>query len=171
MIIVDEFQDTDDNQWRIVRALAEVTDVFCLADLEQRIFDYRDDVDPRRLDILREAITFCSRSDSGTRQSFSVISPFCTTRNAILVLIFSTENPGLSFPTTKPLTWFEPSSRAQIMLMSAKVPERAWSQSRQSSHQLPFRFSAAVRNASGPPGSTGPITNDAFGLVGGLSRL
>ncbi len=56
MIIVDEFQDTDDNQWRIVRALAEVTDVFCLADLEQRIFDYRDDVDPRRLDILREAI-------------------------------------------------------------------------------------------------------------------
>lgn len=56
MIIVDEFQDTDDNQWRIVRALAEVTDVFCLADPEQRIFDYRDDIDPRRLDILREEI-------------------------------------------------------------------------------------------------------------------
>lgn len=56
MIIVDEFQDTDDNQWPIVRALAEVTDVFCLADPEQRIFDYRDDIDPRRLDILREDI-------------------------------------------------------------------------------------------------------------------
>lgn len=56
MIIVDEFQDTDDNQWRIVRALAEVTDVFCLADPEQRIFDYRDDIDPRRLDILREGL-------------------------------------------------------------------------------------------------------------------
>jgi DNA helicase-2/ATP-dependent DNA helicase PcrA len=56
MIIVDEFQDTDDNQWRIVRALAQVTDVFCLADPEQRIFDYRDDIDPRRLDILREAV-------------------------------------------------------------------------------------------------------------------
>jgi DNA helicase II / ATP-dependent DNA helicase PcrA len=56
MIIVDEFQDTDDSQWRIVRALAEVTDVFCLADPEQRIFDYRDDIDPRRLDILRETI-------------------------------------------------------------------------------------------------------------------
>ena len=56
MIIVDEFQDTDDNQWRIVRALAKVTNLFCLADPEQRIFDYRDDVDPRRLDILREAI-------------------------------------------------------------------------------------------------------------------
>ena len=56
MVIVDEFQDTDDNQWRIVRALAKVTDVFCLADPEQRIFDYRDDIDPRRLDILREAL-------------------------------------------------------------------------------------------------------------------
>jgi len=56
MIIVDEFQDTDDNQWRIVRALAGVTDVFCLADPEQRIFDYRDDIDPRRLDILREVV-------------------------------------------------------------------------------------------------------------------
>lgn len=56
MIIVDEFQDTDDNQWRIVRALSEVTDVFCLADPEQRIFDYRDDIDPRRLDLLREAV-------------------------------------------------------------------------------------------------------------------
>lgn len=56
MIIVDEFQDTDDNQWRIVRALAEVADVFCLADPEQRIFDYRDDIDPRRLDILRGTV-------------------------------------------------------------------------------------------------------------------
>ncbi|MEW6597630.1 MAG: ATP-dependent helicase [Pseudomonadota bacterium] len=56
MIIVDEFQDTDDDQWKIVKTLSEVTDVFCLADPEQRIFDYRDDVDPRRLDILRETI-------------------------------------------------------------------------------------------------------------------
>ncbi len=29
---------------------------FCLADPEQRIFDYRDDIDPRRLEILRENI-------------------------------------------------------------------------------------------------------------------
>lgn len=56
MVIVDEFQDTDDNQWRIVRALAAVTDVFCLADPDQRIFDYRDDIDPRRVEILREHV-------------------------------------------------------------------------------------------------------------------
>src|SRR5207237_10101333 len=64
---------------------------------------------------------FRRRSASGTRQSFSVINPFCTTRSAILVLIFSTEKPGLSFPTTKPLTWFVSSSRAQITLISANV--------------------------------------------------
>src|SRR5215472_16887718 len=49
------------------------------------------------------------------------MSPFCTTRNAILVLIFSTEKPGLSFLTTKPLTSPDASSRAQMTFMSEKV--------------------------------------------------
>lgn len=57
MIIVDEFQDTDDNQWRIVESLAKVADIFCLADPDQRIFDYRDDIDPHRIDGLRAALT------------------------------------------------------------------------------------------------------------------
>lgn len=56
-VIVDEFQDTDDEQWRIVQALASVTRVLCLADREQRIFDYRDDIDPLRIESLRETIT------------------------------------------------------------------------------------------------------------------
>jgi DNA helicase II / ATP-dependent DNA helicase PcrA len=42
MIIVNAVQDMDDNQWLIVRTLAEVADVFGLADPEQRIFGYRD---------------------------------------------------------------------------------------------------------------------------------
>src|SRR6267154_317426 len=75
----------------------------------------------RTLAVSLNELAFCRRSDSGTRHSLRVIKPFCTTRNAILVLIFSTEKPGFSFATTKPLTWFEPSSRAQITLMSAKV--------------------------------------------------
>ena len=49
------------------------------------------------------------------------MSPFCTTLSAILVLIFSTEKPGLSFSTTKPLTCPEASSRAQMILISEKV--------------------------------------------------
>lgn len=55
-VIVDEFQDTDDQQWRIVKALASVTRVICLADSDQRIFDYRDDIDPRRIESLHETV-------------------------------------------------------------------------------------------------------------------
>jgi DNA helicase-2/ATP-dependent DNA helicase PcrA len=53
MVIVDEFQGTDNDQWRMVKALTRETIVFCLADPEQRIFEYRQGVDPHRLDKLR----------------------------------------------------------------------------------------------------------------------
>ena len=56
LIIVDEFQDSDEDQWRLVRALAGKAEVACLADPEQRIFDYRPGVNPRRLEIVREAL-------------------------------------------------------------------------------------------------------------------
>jgi DNA helicase-2/ATP-dependent DNA helicase PcrA len=49
LIIVDEFQDTDDDQWRIVATLSCVTTIFCLADPEQSIFQYDPKVDPLRL--------------------------------------------------------------------------------------------------------------------------
>ena len=56
-IIVDEFQDTDDDQWRIIKALMKSAEVFCLADPEQRIFEYRGNVDPKRIKILQEEIS------------------------------------------------------------------------------------------------------------------
>jgi DNA helicase-2/ATP-dependent DNA helicase PcrA len=56
LIIVDEFQDTDNDQWSIVKAFTKVIDVFCLADPEQRIFDYRPTVDPRRVELLEEHV-------------------------------------------------------------------------------------------------------------------
>src|SRR5262249_35463098 len=51
--------------------------------------------------------------------------------------IFLTEKPGLSLPTTKPLTWFEVSSRAQITLRSAKVA-------------LPIHFFSPLRTQASP---------------------
>ena len=54
MLVVDEFQDTDDDQWNIVRTLSTHCDLICLADPEQRIFDYRDNIDPKRLELLRK---------------------------------------------------------------------------------------------------------------------
>src|SRR5262249_57832615 len=65
------------------------------------------------------------------------MSPFWTTLSAILVLIFLTMKPELSLPTTKPLTWFEASSRAQITLMSAKVA-------------LPIHFFSPLRTQESP---------------------
>lgn len=56
LVIVDEFQDTDDDQWRIVRSLSTATGLFCLADSEQRIFEYRTNIDPKRVEKLKELV-------------------------------------------------------------------------------------------------------------------
>lgn len=56
VVIVDEFQDTDDDQWRVVKALSQGSEVVCLADPDQRIFDYRANVDPLRLTRLRDEL-------------------------------------------------------------------------------------------------------------------
>jgi DNA helicase-2/ATP-dependent DNA helicase PcrA len=49
VIIVDEFQDTNNDQWRAVRALSGTSTVICLADPDQRIFDYMEGVDETRI--------------------------------------------------------------------------------------------------------------------------
>lgn len=56
LVIIDEFQDTDDDQWRIIQSFFTAADVSCLADPEQRIFEYRGNVDPHRLDTLRAEV-------------------------------------------------------------------------------------------------------------------
>lgn len=57
VIIVDEFQDTNDAQWALVRALSARSRTLFLADPDQRIFDYDDSVDPERLDHLRDHLS------------------------------------------------------------------------------------------------------------------
>lgn len=58
LVILDEFQDSDDDQWRFVQQLSEVTQTLFLADTEQRIFEgsFRPGVRANRLDILKDAI-------------------------------------------------------------------------------------------------------------------
>lgn len=53
VIILDEFQDTDDAQWALVKALSARSKTMFMADPDQRIFDYDPRVDPERLDHLR----------------------------------------------------------------------------------------------------------------------
>lgn len=54
VIVLDEFQDTNADQWRVVRALGEFSTMIALADPEQRIFDFIG-ADPKRLDHFIEA--------------------------------------------------------------------------------------------------------------------
>ncbi len=53
-IILDEFQDTSAQQWRVVEAIGKSSTLIALADPEQRIFDFIG-ADPERLDHFRHA--------------------------------------------------------------------------------------------------------------------
>ena len=53
VIILDEFQDTDAEQWRAVQALGQYSRLIALADPEQRIYDFIG-ADPERLNHFRE---------------------------------------------------------------------------------------------------------------------
>ena len=57
IVILDEFQDTDNAQWALVQQLALASTLVALADPDQRIFDYQADIDPRRLDQYRAAFS------------------------------------------------------------------------------------------------------------------
>lgn len=53
VIILDEFQDTNAGQWRVVQSLGEFSALIALADPEQRIFDWIG-ADPQRLNHFRQ---------------------------------------------------------------------------------------------------------------------
>lgn len=56
IIIVDEAQDTGQFAWQCIQMLASHTQVLCLADLEQQIFDYLPGVGPERVIAIRETL-------------------------------------------------------------------------------------------------------------------
>jgi DNA helicase-2/ATP-dependent DNA helicase PcrA len=55
VIILDEFQYTNKEQWRVVQVLGEFCRLIALADPEQRIYDWNG-ADPARLDHFRKAL-------------------------------------------------------------------------------------------------------------------
>ena len=50
LIIIDEAQDTGTEQWACMEALASLTQLVCLADLDQQIYDFRPDVSRERVE-------------------------------------------------------------------------------------------------------------------------
>lgn len=67
VVVVDEFQDTSTDQWRVVQALSKGSTIICLADPDQRIYDHIEGVDERRLEVAKEVLrpeTFDLSSDN-----------------------------------------------------------------------------------------------------------
>jgi DNA helicase-2/ATP-dependent DNA helicase PcrA len=56
LIIVDEAQDTGTEQWACIEILAALSQVMCLADLDQQIYDFRPDVCPERVGHILKAL-------------------------------------------------------------------------------------------------------------------
>ena len=54
VVILDEFQDTNVDQWRVVKAMGQFSQLIALADPEQRIYDWIG-ADPERLNHFSEA--------------------------------------------------------------------------------------------------------------------
>ncbi len=76
-IILDEFQDTNAEQWHVVKAIGACSNLIALADPEQRIFDFIG-ADPERLDHFRDAFnpTEIDFSDANHRSAGTDIAKF-----------------------------------------------------------------------------------------------
>lgn len=56
LILVDEFQDTDADQWALIRALSTQSKIIALGDKEQRIYEWREGVSETRLSEFSDAL-------------------------------------------------------------------------------------------------------------------
>ena len=83
IIIVDEAQDTGQFAWQCIQMLAPFTQVICLADLEQQIFDYLPGVGPERVIAIRDAL-HPHEVDLGTQNHRSPDSEILAFGNDIL---------------------------------------------------------------------------------------
>jgi DNA helicase-2/ATP-dependent DNA helicase PcrA len=56
LVILDEAQDTGPDAWRCIELISASTQVICLADLEQQIFDHLPGIGPERIEAIKAAL-------------------------------------------------------------------------------------------------------------------
>jgi DNA helicase-2/ATP-dependent DNA helicase PcrA len=83
LIIVDEAQDTGPDQWACVKALADFSQVVCLADSDQQIFDWLPGIGPERIQQI-EADMHPLRIDLGSENNRNPNSEIAAFGNDIL---------------------------------------------------------------------------------------
>lgn len=95
IIIVDEFQDTNADEWAMIRVLGNGSRLIALADAEQRIYEFRG-ADPARIG---EFITACAPTsfDFGTQNNRSAGTDIAQFGNDLL----SGANKGNSYTNVK----------------------------------------------------------------------
>lgn len=102
IIIVDEAQDTGQYAWLCIQMLAKHTQVLCLADLEQQIFDYLPGVGPERVIAIRNALVPLE-VDLGTQNHRSPDSEILAFGNDILAgIVRGNRYEGVSSFTYRP---------------------------------------------------------------------
>ena len=140
-IIVDEFQDTDSNQWRLVKALGRESNVIALGDVGQRIYAWRPGVDPKRLDEFGDH--FVARVfDFGTENNRSPAGGIATYARALLT-------PGAEKPPTDDIKFGHYDRGQARFVVAAKTASlRALKEARKRSAQR--RVSVAVAARSNP---------------------
>ena len=83
VIILDEFQDTNDSQWELVKTLSQRSHMMFLADPDQRIFEYDEHVSAERLQHLRDYLR-PAEFDLGSDNHRSPNSGILSYANALL---------------------------------------------------------------------------------------
>lgn len=84
LIIIDEAQDTDEEQWASARELASSSQLICLADLEQQIYDFREGVNAERVNVILDNLNPL-RIDLGEQNNRSPDSEILLCGNDILL--------------------------------------------------------------------------------------
>jgi DNA helicase-2/ATP-dependent DNA helicase PcrA len=123
IIIVDEAQDTGQFAWQCIQMLAPLTQILCLADLEQQIFDYLPGVGPERVVAIREALQ-PHEVDLGTQNHRSPDSEILDFGNDILTgKVRGASYKGVSAlpyrPEKPPPNWNHLLRRALLELFNA----------------------------------------------------
>lgn len=83
LILVDEFQDTDKDQWALIQLLSEQSKIVGLGDSDQQIFEWRHGVSEARLEDFNKALE-CDRFDFANENNRSPAKGIASFARALL---------------------------------------------------------------------------------------
>ena len=137
LILVDEFQDTDEDQWRMIRALSKDSQIIAFGDTEQRIYAWRRGVSATRLQEFADtlgAALFDFRNENNRSPATGIVGYARSLLSSEIQLelpsdiVFKRFQPGqfavgLRFALIR--TWNETVKRAKRRSLSVAVAARS----------------------------------------------